>query len=164
MTANRFCMLQMFDKKPQFSSDSRTDDHEFSETDAYKQHLRCNVCGKTFADTNKLKRHVLAHYGKKDFKCSLCSKEFIERHKLTRHMLTHTGKSEFGCSECARSFTLKHNLTIHMRIHKNIRAFQCIVCERTFIQKIGLQRHLKSMHKDYLLEQSQKFGETLWVR
>lgn len=149
---------RVFDKKAQFIS--HMEDHEFASVNPFRHRLQCNVCDKIFADSSKLKRHMISHSVNKEFKCDLCPKEFTERHKLARHMLTHSGRRDYPCPHCDRAFALKHNLTAHIRIHENVRPYQCFVCKKTFIQKIVLQRHLR-IHQDYLIEQSHRFSQRL---
>ena len=59
--------------------------------------FKCDSCGKCFADTATLKRHLLIHNGDKPFKCETCGLFFGHREQLKCHMRTHTGEKPFKC-------------------------------------------------------------------
>ena len=48
--------------------------------------LKCNECGKQFANESTLKRHNdTVHEKNKDFICNICEKKFTQKHNLLSH-------------------------------------------------------------------------------
>ena len=74
----------------------------------------CSHCGKAFADSSKLKRHVKIHLGMRDFKCKTCGKGFIEACSLRRHESVHSDVKPHNCSLCGKGFTDSSGLKKHL--------------------------------------------------
>lgn len=81
-----------------------------------RQH-ECNECGKCFAGSTELKRHLDVHYGVRNYICQECGKDFVQKGGLTQHMLTHTGERRFACQECGKTFARSNHLSQHMVMH-----------------------------------------------
>lgn len=74
----------------------------------------CCHCGKSFADSSKLKRHIKIHLGMRDFKCKTCGKGFIEACSLRRHESVHSDVKPHNCSLCGKGFTDSSGLKKHL--------------------------------------------------
>ncbi|VIO94971.1 Uncharacterized protein BM_BM17572 [Brugia malayi] len=51
-----------------------------------KKHL-CNMCGK---EVINMKEHMMTHTGKKLYSCPTCGKDFARSNSMKRHMIVHT--------------------------------------------------------------------------
>ena len=59
-----------------------------------QRNYKCNICGKSFTQSNHLKTHIKAvHEGQRNYKCDSCGKPFTQSGSLTLHIKTvHEGK------------------------------------------------------------------------
>ena len=74
------------------------------------QSFPCDICDKTFAFKNSLKRHMKLHETiRKVFKCSVCDKEFIRKDGFNEHMKIHLSDKMNPCDICGRKFSYKHD-------------------------------------------------------
>ena len=81
---------------------------------------RCISCGKSFSQSQNLKRHInLVHKGQKECKCETCGKFFALTQHLKRHILTvHEGHKDYKCDFCGKTFTQGEGLKRHVnKIH-----------------------------------------------
>ncbi|XP_037051458.1 zinc finger protein 236-like [Bradysia coprophila] len=95
---------------------------QFNDKDSYsahaashKENLRCPDCHKVFRKPSLLKRHMIVHYGRKEFTCKICHKSYTQKATLQAHMGLHTDGASFECSQCHKKFNFKTNLTTHER-------------------------------------------------
>ncbi|XP_026461131.1 PR domain zinc finger protein 1-like [Ctenocephalides felis] len=90
---------------------------ELVETSTYE----CDICNKSFAESDHLKKHMIEHMPnnskERSFKCEICYKAFVRLSDLKRHMFIHSGERPHECSTCKKTFTQLCALKIHMRIH-----------------------------------------------
>ncbi len=64
----------------------------------------CDHSGKKFTRSNNLKRYIRqVHTGKKPFRCLDCDKSFASSDKLKRHEKIHQEKS-YACQKCGKKF------------------------------------------------------------
>ncbi|XP_055341834.1 transcription factor YY2-like [Paramacrobiotus metropolitanus] len=102
-------------------------------------------CNKKFANISSFRKHRKSH-APKCHTCEVCGRSFTENSKLRRHYVVHTGEKPYQCSfeGCGKRFSLDHNLRTHMRIHNGIRPFVCPYdgCTKAFTQSTNLKTHL----------------------
>jgi uncharacterized Zn-finger protein len=89
-----------------------------------KGRIECNLCDKTFAEMNSLRKHIPSKHepGKQRFSCDLCGKAYADSSSLKRHINANhgSGKQEDICDKCGVKFTRKHTLARHIRVlHKD---------------------------------------------
>lgn len=104
----------------------------------------CTHCGKVFADSRSLQRHMLIHIGLRPYRCPVCGKAFMLNGDLTRHIRIHSGERPYACDICGRRFTLKGNLMQHFRTHTPEKQYACTICEKNYAQKDSLHRHIRA--------------------
>ena len=78
----------------------------------------CQICGKSYATTSTLKKHMLIHTGKKPYKCEFCTKSFSDSSTLTKHKRIHTGEKPYHCKICKSAFSQSGNLHRHVKRHR----------------------------------------------
>ncbi|XP_038218432.1 zinc finger protein 836-like [Zerene cesonia] len=131
---------------------------------------QCELCQKTFANQNNLKRHMIIHSGIKEFVCDICSKRFNQKITMQTHRLTHINSTT--CNLCDTVFEDKAALTLHKesdectrsKIHlvkeelmKTVRqevttnlgkllGYACSICKKMFSLESALDHHIEKTH------------------
>ena len=115
-----------------------------------EQLLTCNVCQKTFLQTDDLRKHNKNHL----FSCADCNQAFNDQITLTKHteevrilverekhlfnclfFQLHTQDKNFHCSQCDKSFKELRTLRLHLKIHNSDYPEHCEVCKKGFRTK-----------------------------
>uniref|UniRef100_A0A8C8RT46 Zinc finger and BTB domain containing 16 n=1 Tax=Pelusios castaneus TaxID=367368 RepID=A0A8C8RT46_9SAUR len=114
----------------------------------------CELCGKRFLDSLRLRMHLLAHSaGAKAFVCDQCGAQFSKEDALEAHRQTHTGTDmAVFCLLCGKRFQTQIALQQHMEVHAGVRSYICSECNRTFPSHTALKRHLRSHTGDHPYE------------
>ncbi|XP_020649095.3 zinc finger and BTB domain-containing protein 16 [Pogona vitticeps] len=114
----------------------------------------CELCGKRFLDSLRLRMHLLAHSaGAKAFVCDHCGAQFSKEEALETHRQTHTGSDmAVFCLLCGKRFQTQTALQQHMEVHAGVRSYICSECNRTFPSHTALKRHLRSHTGDHPYE------------
>ncbi|XP_032652010.1 zinc finger and BTB domain-containing protein 16 isoform X1 [Chelonoidis abingdonii] len=114
----------------------------------------CELCGKRFLDSLRLRMHLLAHSaGAKAFVCDQCGTQFSKEDALETHRQTHTGTDmAVFCLLCGKRFQTQTALQQHMEVHAGVRSYICSECNRTFPSHTALKRHLRSHTGDHPYE------------
>ncbi|XP_073842931.1 uncharacterized protein isoform X2 [Musca autumnalis] len=117
---------------------------------------KCELCGKSYTEHAKLRRHMLyTHILYMDTKyiCKLCNQRFttqagLKRHSNTTHSEAQT-LNEHKCEVCGKFYTEHANLLRHMR-QKHPSSLDteyiCEICNQRFTTHIGLHRHSYTIH------------------
>ena len=81
-------------------------------------------CGKRFARSDELIRHVRIHTNEKNFVCTECSKQFKRSDHLKKHIETHQKIREKNlvCTECGKQFLHSDSLNKHIWNHQKTKA------------------------------------------
>ena len=153
----------------------------------------CEFCGKSYNKSRHLRLHIARqHSDRRDWKCNICNKSYADSEILERHRKSHflqiicpdedcgvhfssvsamhkhrrqfhqkeampKKKKEYACSECDFSCTKHHLLTQHMFLHTGILPFKCCKCDKAFSTLAHRNRHEK-VHEGYSCSQcSEKF-------
>ena len=107
-------------------------------------------CGKTFASTSSLVRHLrVLHEKGQSFKCLDCGKLFGAKAHLDIHVRTvHEERQPFKCPDCGLLFGHKSSLKSHVKsVHKNVRLHVCETCQKAFGRKSHLKQHQEEVHE-----------------
>ncbi|XP_049770000.1 zinc finger protein 43-like isoform X3 [Schistocerca cancellata] len=102
---------------------------------------RCGICGKLFARSSGLNRHVSIHTGKRLHKCDICEKWFAQSHYLKAHTLIHTRKKSYMCEICGKSFTILGDFKKHTLTHTGNKPHKCEICGKSFTKLGNLKQH-----------------------
>ena len=126
---------------------------ESQEEISIRKGFACNICEKTFINSNKLKRHVDSVHNKLSlnlYKCEPCGKVFGQRRLLkTRVKTIHEKMKEHRCVSCDKIFRCKGTLKRHVNtVHKNVKNHKCEYCDKNFCQKASLDTHMKTVHEN----------------
>ncbi|XP_063768851.1 zinc finger and BTB domain-containing protein 14 isoform X1 [Eleginops maclovinus] len=107
----------------------------------HREQLACQVCGKTFLDESRLRKHEKLHSAERPFVCEICTKAFTTQAHLKEHLKIHTGYKPYRCDVCGKSFIRAPDLKKHERVHSNERPFACQMCDKAFKHKSHLKDH-----------------------
>lgn len=114
-----------------------------------KRHI-CDVCYKSFTQSQTLNRHKKIH--SKDSiagkSCSYCSRIFLRGDDLRRHIRTHTNERPYVCELCARaykqSFELKEHKASAHPVSGIRKVHTCSICKKQLTTRNGLYVHMKA--------------------
>ncbi|KDR21609.1 hypothetical protein L798_03518 [Zootermopsis nevadensis] len=117
---------------------SRLDDHRHARTKELP--YLCEVCGKCFQNTTRLKYHEYVHKPP-SYVCKVCNKKWRSKFQLMQHKKVHSADRKLICELCGKTLFCPFSLQIHMRIHTGEKPFQCDICGKCFISAVVLKRH-----------------------
>ncbi|XP_064380234.1 zinc finger and BTB domain-containing protein 16 isoform X2 [Dromaius novaehollandiae] len=113
----------------------------------------CGACGADLPDSEAVEQHRKLHSGMKTYGCELCGKRFLDSLRLRMHLLAHSGTDmAVFCLLCGKRFQTQPALQQHMEVHAGVRSYICSECNRTFPSHTALKRHLRSHTGDHPYE------------
>ncbi|XP_056140688.1 zinc finger and BTB domain-containing protein 16-A isoform X2 [Lampris incognitus] len=113
--------------------------------DSRNQHERCNVCGAELPDNEAVEQHRKMHSGMKTYGCEVCGKRFLDSLRLRMHLLSHSaGEKAIVCDQCGAQFQTEESLEAHRQIHTGSdMAIFCLLCGKRFQNQTALQQHME---------------------
>lgn len=79
---------------------------------------QCSVCGAELPDNETVEQHRNLHSGMKTYGCELCGKRFLDSLRLRMHLLAHSaGAKAFVCDHCGAQFSKEEALETHRQTH-----------------------------------------------
>ncbi|KAK7104085.1 hypothetical protein V1264_018856 [Littorina saxatilis] len=138
-------LQELVDMKPQKMDDE--DEQEATLSDQYK----CQVCDKTFTDTEGLTAHLRDSQHSTERKgeeekedplhCKLCDKTYVDPDQFTYHLAKHRNDMKHECGICRARFFKPEILALHARFHEEDTQFTCDRCQAAFLTKRALCLH-----------------------
>ncbi|CAI4038764.1 hypothetical protein SMKI_06G1110 [Saccharomyces mikatae IFO 1815] len=61
------------------------------------------------------------------------------------------GQKKYICSFCLKPFSRSEHKMRHERSHAGVKPFQCQICKHSFVRRDLLQRHIRTVHRTFLL-------------
>ena len=115
---------------------------------------QCDVCKLKFKSKKTLYYHKKRTHNpdNKIHICYQCGKSYADSHHLNRHLDTHGQKSSF-CKTCGKAFQSEEKVKAHVRkVHEKWRRqndvpIMCALCDKYLSNFTSMKRHLKEVHK-----------------
>ncbi|XP_062414358.1 zinc finger protein 27-like isoform X2 [Pungitius pungitius] len=115
----------------------------------------CSVCGRTFAEHDSLRSHVMCHSAEKPFRCSVCNTGCSDSEDLVQHMRSHARQTQFSCTVCGKEFAWRRHLEKHLEVHSRDKVYSCRYCKERFSWHYQLKYHQCVGHRASQLHQRQ---------
>lgn len=119
-----------------------------AEIHARFQPFKCQLCGDTFFEENKIKIHLMDNHQSEltESSCRLCGKQCRDQRSLIKHSWEHSREKNHPCSKCGKTFHNKARLKRHISSHRN-KSVMCEICHEEFPDGRQLMNHRHSHTK-----------------
>ncbi|XP_038112291.1 LOW QUALITY PROTEIN: transcription factor grauzone [Culex quinquefasciatus] len=110
-------------------------------------HFKCELCGKTYADSSGLQIHkwwIHTPVSERPFKCDICGAAFVKDYLLKQHTNWHVNKErkKYYCELCNKAYSNSLQLRAHhQKKHGAVCDWVCDVCAKGFIHRALLEEH-----------------------
>ncbi|XP_039444620.1 transcription factor grauzone-like [Culex pipiens pallens] len=110
-------------------------------------HFKCELCDKTFTDSDGLQSHrwfIHTPVSERPFKCDVCGDAYVKEYLLKAHMDRHLDKERktHTCDSCGVTYTTLPQLKAHQQnVHGAMSDWVCDVCAKGFAHRALLERH-----------------------
>eukprot|EP00471_Norrisiella_sphaerica_P001740 CAMPEP_0184487244 /NCGR_PEP_ID=MMETSP0113_2-20130426/9553_1 /TAXON_ID=91329 /ORGANISM="Norrisiella sphaerica, Strain BC52" /LENGTH=400 /DNA_ID=CAMNT_0026869461 /DNA_START=364 /DNA_END=1563 /DNA_ORIENTATION=+ len=81
--------------------------------------------------------------------CKECGKSYATTGTLNRHMRIHRDERPFMCLSCPSRFRQRSHLIAHLKVHRKQKNLCCEVCGKYFSQKTALNSHQRDEHPEF---------------
>ncbi|EAT46280.1 AAEL002531-PA, partial [Aedes aegypti] len=110
-------------------------------------HFKCDICGKTYADSSGLQIHkwwIHTPISERPFKCDICGAAFVKDYLLKQHTKWHVNKERktHFCEICNRAYSNSVQLKAHQqKKHGASCDWVCDICAKGFAHRALLEEH-----------------------
>ncbi|XP_045781629.1 myoneurin-like [Maniola jurtina] len=103
----------------------------------------CTSCGKVLKTKTSQSNHMESAHSKRIIKCQICLKPMKHYNDRIKHMsVAHNITHTFKCPFCDREYNIKHYLATHIRQTHGHKNKKCKVCSMAFITNHSLKKHM----------------------
>ncbi|XP_058443473.1 transcription factor grauzone-like [Malaya genurostris] len=110
-------------------------------------HFKCEICGKTYADSSGLQIHkwwIHTPVSERPFKCDICGAAFVKDYLLKQHTNWHVNKERktHFCEQCNKAYSNSQQLRAHLqKKHGAVCDWVCDICAKGFNHRALLDEH-----------------------
>ncbi|XP_055523230.1 transcription factor grauzone-like [Wyeomyia smithii] len=110
-------------------------------------HFKCDICGKTYADSSGLQIHkwwIHTPASERPFKCDICGAAFVKDYLLKQHTNWHMNKERktHFCEQCNKAYSNSQQLRAHQqKKHGAVCDWVCDICAKGFNHRALLEEH-----------------------
>ena len=102
---------------------------------------RCDACGRAFANSHLLERHLATHRSEMPHACSTCDRRFSTLAALAAHRASHRAPASSSASSSASSFASAPSTASRRILDGDADGFLCATCGRRFLDATAFVKH-----------------------